>query len=41
MMPKRAKRLIKLWALAKSEELIYAWKYAEELKELPLIKGLK
>ena len=40
-MPKRAKKLIKAWALEKSSELMYAWTCAEELKALPVIEGLK
>ena len=40
-MPKRAKKLIKAWALEKSSELMYAWTCAEELKAMPVIEGLK
>ena len=40
-MPKRAKKLIKSWALEKNIELVYAWKCAETLKIVPNIEGLK
>ena len=40
-MPKRAKKMIKTWALEKNSELLYAWWCATKLKALPTIEGLK
>jgi hypothetical protein len=40
-MPNRAKKLIKIWALEKNSELVYAWGCAVDLKVVPQIEGLE
>jgi hypothetical protein len=34
-------KLIKIWALEKKSELVYAWECAVDLKVAPQIEGLK
>ncbi len=41
IMPRTAKKLIKIWALENLELIEYAWRQAVMKKPLPTIKGIK